>query len=407
VPFLMKDVGAAQRGQPYYAGNRALAERQHRARSDSALGRRFREAGLITVGVSKAPEFGMQSTTQPLALGAAHNPWDLTRSPGGSSGGACAAVAAGLVPVAHANDGAGSIRIPAAWCGIVGLKPSRGLICGESRRDSASAEFVVARTLRDVAAALDALAVPGAGGSPAPAGRSFSAQLGADPGRLRVGVLAEFPGIATDPECAKAAEATAALLADLGHDVRCSSPAALCDEELGLRGLALFPLGYRACLDALARLLGRPVEKGDVEPFLWEFADPRGPVPSAPEVRAALGWLADWSRRVSAWWDAYDLLVTPTVVELPVPLDALDPARRSPQELLGRMAPHMAFTAPFNHTGQPAISLPLAWTASGLPVGVQLVARRGRDDLLLRVAAQLEARRPWAHRRPPVHAAAA
>jgi amidase len=391
VPFLMKDVGAAQQGQPYFAGNRALRELGYRAREDSLLGRRFREAGLVTLGVSKAPEFGMQSTTQPLAFGPARNPWDPSRSSGGSSGGACAAVAAGLVPLAHANDGAGSIRIPAAWCGVVGLKPSRGWLGGTARASS-SAEFVVARSLRDVAAALDVL---GEG-----VGSAHRAQLARSPGRLRVGFLAEFPGIATQPECAKAAEQTAALLASLGHEVSGEWPQALADEERGLRGLALFPLGYRACLGWLAALLGRAVTREDVEPFLWEFADPEGPTPAADDVRGALEWLARWAGRVASWWDEFDLLVTPTVSELPVPLSDLDPALHGPQELLQRMSPHMAFTAPFNQTGQPALSLPLCWTAQGLPIGVQLVARHGRDDLLLQVAAQLEAARPWAQRVP-------
>src|SRR5262245_24217142 len=190
VPFLMKDVGARQAGQPYYAGNRALRDADHRADRDTALGRRFREIGLVTVGNSNAPEFGLQSNTWPLAYGPTHNPWAPDRAAGGSSGGACAAVAAGLVPVAHASDGAGSIRIPAAWCGLVGLKPSRDRITWHERGYRTDVEFVVARSLRDTAAFLDELRPvrvreqdPG----------TYTAALSSTPPRLRIGFTTRSP----------------------------------------------------------------------------------------------------------------------------------------------------------------------------------------------------------------------
>ena len=191
VPFLMKDVGARQAGQPYYAANRALRDAEHRSAADTPLGSRFKKVGLVTVGKSSTPEFGLQSNTWPLAYGPTRNPWDPTRSAGGSSGGACAAVAAGLVPVAHASDGAGSIRIPAAWCGLVGLKPSRDRIvwrhAGTGRSD---VEFVVARSLRDTAAFMDVLrAIPGR----QPATREFEAALARRPPVLRVGVCVRSP----------------------------------------------------------------------------------------------------------------------------------------------------------------------------------------------------------------------
>jgi amidase len=408
VPFLMKDVGSTQAGQPYYAGNRALRDARYRAPDDTYLGMRFRAAGLVTLGTSKTPEFGLQSTTQPLAFGPCHNPWALERSPGGSSGGACAAVAAGLVPVAHANDGAGSIRIPAAWCGLVGLKPSRGRVPLEPTMILRSlAGFVVTRSLRDTAALLDALqgGVSGALYRLAPPERPYAQELAADPGRLSVGLLTRVPGHVTHPACLEAVERTAQLLASFGHAVELSWPKALFEEERALWRLALGPIEYRLCLRALMRMLRRPVGPEDVEPFLWTLADVNGPIVAAEHYIEAAEWEQGWAVRVASWFaSGFDLLVTPTVLEPAPPLAELDPLTHGPAQLLDRMAPHMAFTEPFNITGQPALSLPLHQTPEGLPVGVQLVARVGREDLLLRVAAQLERAAPWEGRRPALHA---
>ena len=408
VPFLMKDVGATQAGQPYYAGNRALRDADYRTSADSYLGARFRQAGLVTLGKSKTPEFGLQSTTQPLAFGPTRNPWDPDRSAGGSSGGACAAVAAGLVPIAHANDGAGSIRIPASWCGVVGLKPSRGRVALEPTSVSrADVGFAVARSLRDLATLLDAVhgQEPGDLFRVPPPARPFAEEIAAAPGALRVGFLAHLPGATTHPECARAVESAAQLLSELGHRVEASAPEALFEEERALTRLGFGPVAYRLCLRALSRILGRFARAEDVEPFLWELADPLGPPTRAEDFVEAETWEQGWAVRVASWWArGFDLLLTPTVAEPAVPLSALDPHTHSPEELLARMAPHMAFTEPFNVTGQPALSLPLHWTPDGLPVGVQLVARVGREDLLLRVGAQLEAARPWAARRPPLRA---
>lgn len=408
VPFLLKDVGATQAGQPYYAGNRALRDAGYRTPADTYLGTRFRRAGLVTLGKSKTPEFGLQSTTQPMAFGPTHNPWAPALSPGGSSGGACAAVAAGLVPVAHANDGAGSIRIPAAWCGLVGLKPSRGRIPLEPTTVGRSGVgFVVTRTLRDAAALLDALSgsEPGDLYRLAPPGRPFADELQRDPGVLNVGLLSHALGATPDPVCVEAVEQTGRLLAQLGHQVSHSWPHALFEEERALWRLSFGAVEYRLCLRALMRMLGRVVDADDVEPFLWELADVTGPVVPAENMIEAEEWEQGWVVRVASWWaQGYDLLVTPTVATLAPTLAELDPASHRPLELLEKMAPHMAFTEPYNVTGHPALSLPLHWTPDGLPVGVQLVARMGREDLLLRVAAQLERERPWSGHRPALHA---
>jgi amidase len=409
VPFLLKDVGARQRGLPYFAGNRALARQGYRARRDSRLGARFRALGLATVGKSNTPEFGLQSTTQPFAFGPTRNPWDPRRSPGGSSGGACAAVAAGLVPVAHASDGAGPIRIPAAWCGLPGLKPSRGRVARDADAGSRSAvEFVVTRSLRDCATFLDLLArEPRAAGArlPAPAD-GFAAELLQPPPPLRIGLLAEMPGGALDPECAAAVEGLGRLLEACGHGVEPARPAALFQqEERALQGLVFAPLEHLGCLLELEHLLDRRVRERDVEPFLWQLAH-LAEAPSPAEAYAeAQAWQGAWAKRLLAWWRrGFDLLLTPTVGLLPPLLDELDGRSVDPLVLVERMGPHMAFTEPFNVTGQPALTLPFHETRDGLPVGVQLVANLGREDLLLRVAAQIEQAAPWSGRRPLLHA---
>lgn len=401
----MKDVGARQVGQPYYAGNRALRDADHRARKDTLLGARFRELGLVTIGNSNSPEFGLQSNTWPLAYGPTRNPWNPMRSAGGSSGGACAAVAAGLVPVAHASDGAGSIRIPAAWCGLIGLKPSRDRVhwryAGHGRPDI---EFVVARSLRDTARFLDALRTPDARRDRP--GRFFAA-LSEDAPRLRVGLCTRSPaGGPVHPACVHVVSQTGEALARAGHVVEEAAPPTFHEyEERSLQGAALGFHEYLECLQDLEERLARPIGPEDVEPFLWDLAQ-LGQHHHAPDdVERASIWLAAWESRTLAWFDEFDLLVTPTVCEPAPPLDSLDPHTHTPLELLETMVPHMAFTEIWNATGQPAISLPLGWSdADALPVGVQLIAGTGRDGLLLSLAARLMSESAAPGRRPPIHA---
>jgi amidase len=391
VPFLLKDLGATEAGQPFYAGNAALRDAGYRSRKTSELAARFRRAGLIPVGKSKTSEFGLQSTTQPIAFGPTRNPWDLARSPGGSSGGACAAVAAGLVPIAHASDGGGSVRIPAAWCGLLGLKPSRGRVTFDSGVGHASIGFAVAHTVRDVAALLDAVRND-ASDALIPPPASYLRELERDLGPLRVGLLWNLPGIEVHPECRAAVLAAGRQLQALGCHVEEGHPAALLEEERKQCGWVYGIAEYRSCLRWLARMLGRPVSKTDVEPFLWELADFEGPE-IAPEVFRDLGaWGQGWLARMAEWWEGFDLLVTPTVREPALRLDELDAQCHPLPELLDRMVGHMAFTEPFNASGNPALSLPLHRTPEGLPVGVQLIAALGREDLLLRTAAHLHPR---------------
>lgn len=401
VPFLMKDVGARQAGQPYTAGNRALRDAGHVAERDTPLGAAFRALGLVTVGNSSTPEFGLQSNTWPLAYGPTRNPWDPARCAGGSSGGACAAVAAGLVPAAHASDGAGSIRIPAAWCGLPGLKPSRDRViwrhAGKGRPD---VEFLVARSLRDTATALGLLLAPGA--SP---GR-FEEALRRPPRALRVGLCTRSPsGGPTHPDCCAAVESAGAALQAGGHAVEKAAPAALFEyEERALHGAAFGFLEYRTCLEDLEERLGRAVTSDDVEPFLWSLARHEPSQGSAQELERAVAWTRSWAARTLAWFEDFDLLLTPTVCEPAPTLESLDPERHDPLELLDKMVLHMAFTEPWNATGQPAMTLPFGLSAEGLPVGVQLVAAPDEEERLLSAAAVLEAQAPESGGRPRVHA---
>jgi amidase len=406
VPFLLKDIGAMQKGQPYYMGNRALRDASFRSPVDTPLGARFRAAGLITVGKTNLPEFGMQSTTQPLAFGATRNPWALDRSTAGSSGGSCAAVAAGMVPVAHANDGGGSIRLPAAWCGLVGLKPSRGRI-SEPLDTFVISELVVSRSVRDVAAVLNAVqgSEPGDLFVAPPPARSYRAEVGADPGKLRIGMLSHASFGDIHPECLAATQAAAKLLESLGHDVEESYPEALLDPEWRER---IAPLGrsvFAGVIRVLSEILGRAATRDDVEPYTWSSATEL-PSVTIDEYLAAMQWVMGlWRRRVLQWWSAgFDLLLTPTVWEPPATLESMMPEDDKPLELKAKIDRQVFFTSPFNLTGQPAISLPLHWTPEGLPVGIQLVGAISREDLLIRVASQVEQARPWIIRRPPVHA---
>jgi len=358
------------------------------------------------------PELGPAPTTEPVAYGPTRNPWDTNRSPGGSSGGSAAAVAAGLVPVAHANDGGGSIRIPSSECGLVGLKPSRGRTslgpdAGEGW-GGLSVEHVVARSVRDTAAVLDAVAgyLPGDPYTAPPPARPFRDEAGGPPGRLRVGLLVKAPAGQAEvhPECATAARETARLLESLGHRVEESFPVALADDEVGRAAVTVITAATARDLAYWSERTGRKIGPGDVEPMTWAIAE-MGRRVSASDYLHAIEYLHAHTRQVAAWWaEGFDLLLTPTLPEPPPRLGEFDPAPDDPLRGFTRGGAFVAFTMPFNVIGQPAISLPLYWSADGLPIGVQLGAAYGREDLLIRIAAQLEGARPWSGRRPPVHA---
>jgi len=407
VPTLLKDLWAHYAGQPLTNGNQALKDAMPLSSTDTTLVSRYRAAGFVIAGRTNSPEFGSLPCTEPTAWGATRNPWNTDHSPGGSSGGAAAAVSSGMVPIAHASDGGGSIRIPASACGLVGLKPTQGRITLGPYRDESNlgVELCVSRTLRDTAALLDAVRGPGVGDTviAAPPARPYLQELGVDPGRLRIGLLDHHPfGGPVHEQCALAARNAAALLESLGHDVAPGFPAAMADPEFGRRFSALWSTNMGVSLGRIAAQLGRDLGPGDVEPVNQAQADFARSV-SGVDFAMAQAATVDFRRAVQQWWaDGWDLLLTPTLGEPPVEIGTFANNLDSPMVPMVRAATYVPFTPAFNASGQPAISLPLHWTPEGLPVGVQLVAAYGREDLLFQVAAQLEVAQPWAHRRPEI-----
>jgi amidase len=403
VPFLIKDFGPFAEGVPFSIGSRAI--RGVVASHDHDLMARFRAAGLVTLGLTTVPELVFSFATESVKHGPTRNPWDPGRGAGGSSGGAAALVAAGAVPVAHANDGAGSIRVPASCCGLVGLKPSRGRVpCGPDMGEAAfgnSYDFVLTRTVRDAAHLLDAVHGPGVGDkytAPPPL-RPYAIELGRPPEPLRVAVTTRaWSGVPVDPEVAAAAERTGRVLEEMGHVVTEASPAV--DWDAVLRTMAATGIAIAAPL-LLARRQPDPAEMEAVSRQLVRAARTF----SGLDLLAALAAQNRVSRSVGAFFTGYDLLVTPTLGQLPAPHGTLrydDPAH-TVETWLRSLFEYGPFTGVFNVSGQPALSLPLGHSGGGLPIGVQLVAPYAREDLLFRVAAQLEQAMPWQDRIPPSH----
>ncbi len=414
VPFLLKDLDGTSAGDPYHAGSEHLKRAGYVAPADSHLIERFRAAGLVCVGKTNTPELGLIPSSEPVAYGPTRNPWDLERSAGGSSGGSAAAVAAGLVPVAHAGDGGGSIRIPASECGLVGLKPSRGRHSMGPELGEAWSGFVarilLSRSVRDVALALDVIsgAEPGDPYTAPPPLRPYRDELGADPGTLRIGWTTTPPdaSVTTHPDCVEAVAGAAALLEGLGHRVEQRGPAVWSDAQSANEFIGHFITAFGVWtardLDHLGEMTGTPVTADTVEPMTWAIAE-AGRSTSGVQYHAAVDAFHAYSRRMAAFWsqDGFDLLLTPTIPEPPLVLGQFAATADNPLVGLFRAAAVVPFVAPFNTTGQPAISLPLHQSDAGLPIGVQLVAAAGREDVLVRVAAQLEAAAPWAGRVPP------
>ncbi len=400
VPTLFKDLGIMYAGQQISNGNKALKAMHYVPQQTSELAARFVAAGFIPFGRTNSCEWGSLPVTEPEAWGPTRNPHDLSRTCGGSSGGAGSAVAAGIVSVAHASDGGGSIRIPASCNGLVGLKPSRGRVSMAPLGDEAgfSVQLAVTHTVADTAAVLDAVHGPGVGDGVVapPPSRPFLQEVGAPVGQLRIGVLDHDPhGVHVDPECRDAARSTAKLLESLGHHVEESYPAAMADASFPPRFGAMWATLQAVSRDSLSALLGRPATQDDIEAVNWEQAA-RAAKASALDYAKSVAAAAMFRRALAEWWHSgYDVLVTPTLSRIPFPVGSFTNDPSDPLKPSRLASEWVRFTAQFNMSGQPAISLPLARTASGLPVGVQLVAAYGREDLLLRVAAQLEAAAPW------------
>ena len=413
VPFLLKDAVAHSAGDPYHCGMQVLKDAGYVAAHDTVLVTRYRAAGLVILGKTNLPELAMSVTTEPRAYGATRNPWDLGYSTGGSSGGAGAAVAAGMVAVAHGNDMGGSIRIPASACGLVGLKPTRarnslGPDFGEYW-GSTTHEHVLTRSVRDTAAVLDATAGPAPGdpySAPTP-GRPFREEVGADPGRLRIGFRMRGPGRehAAHADCVAAVLGAARVLESLGHIVEPVELPALDDGSLQVAVASMFGVFAARELDRWSEVLGRAIAPSELEPWNQQMVE-LGRMISAPQYLAGTEAANEYTRGMAAWWDpnaphgGWDVLVTPQLGAPPPRIGELGPDSGF-EARFEQVSALAAFTMPFNITGQPAVSIPMHWNDAGLPIGVQFVAAYGREDVLLRLAAQLEVAQPWADRHPP------
>jgi amidase len=411
VPFVVKDSGPFARGVPFALGSRAI--RGAVAMVDHDLMTRFRRAGLVALGQSTAPEFGLSFATESVRHGPTRNPWAPDRGVGGSSGGSAALVAAGAVPVAHGNDGGGSLRVPASCCGVVGLKPSRGRTpCGPLAGEvgfGLVVEFALTRTVRDTAHLLDAVCSPPSGAPPVgdkyalpPPARPYAEEVragaagGTDRGRLRVALTtAAWSGVPVDPQVAEVAVNTGKVLELLGHSVVEASPAIDPDAVVEAAMLCVVATG--------AAVLGAPRRP---DPALLEAVSRRVLAETesftALDVMAAIDAQHRVTRPIGLFLGRYDLLLTPTIGQLPAPHGTLDYDNpdHTARSWLRRIFEYGPFTSPFNISGNPAISLPLGVSREGLPIGVQLVAAVGREDLLLRVAAELERAVPWRARYP-------
>ena len=407
VPFLFKDLGCKVAGEATAFGVGPMRDQPWPV--TSYLAEAFLAAGFVPLGRTNVPEMGTTVTTEARSFPPARNPWDPGRSTGGSSGGSAAAVASGMVPAAHANDGGGSIRIPASECGLVGLKPNRGRVSqgpevGEGWAGG-TIDGVVTRTVRDAAGILDVISVrqPGEPYYAPPLPRPLAEEIGADPGRLRIGFV-DRPGrdgFLDDPECRAAVAGAARLLESLGHHVEESAPEAMAEEEFVQHFTTIIAADTEALFRSFEALLGGPIAEDDIEPRN-AFYRQVGAATDAVTYLQSRAWIGTWARRMASWWTGHDLLLTPTVGAPPPELGWF--TAEGPLAEGGRVVSFIPYTAQFNMTGQPAVSLPLHWTPDGLPVGIQLVAAYGREDLLIRVASQLEQASPWAQRRPQVHA---
>ncbi len=405
VPFLLKDLLAAYKGVRMSSGSAYL--REFLPNHDSELTARYKRAGLIIIGKTNTPEFGILPTTEPKLFGPSRNPWDTSRTTGGSSGGSAAAVAAGLVPMAHANDGGGSIRIPASCCGLFGLKPTRARNpLGPDFGDMFSGlvvEHAVTRSVRDSAALLDATSGPDLGDPywAPPAARPFAQEAGADPGKLRIAFTTQsFTGTAVHPDCVSAVQEAAKLCAELGHEVVEAAPS-INGEMLLKSFMCLWSAGCAWTIDSLSHAVGRTPTPDQFEPLTWALYE-MGRKQTAPAYLLALQYLQVMARDIARFMLDYDAWLTPTLGEPPLPLGSFDPQGDDPMAGMRRATQFVPFTPICNATGQPAMSVPLYWNAEGLPVGTHFIGRFGDEATLLRLAAQLEAARPWADRRPPV-----
>ena len=376
----------------------------HRPSHSAYLVRRLREAGFVVVGITNMPEFGILPTTEPRHTGVTRNPWHRGRTPGGSSGGSATAVTAGLVPIAHGNDGGGSIRIPAACTGLVGLKPSRGRISkGPDLGDSfLASDGVLSRTVAETAQALDVLAgyeVGDANWAPRPV-EPYATAVRRDPGRLRIAMTTANPlEVDVDPECVRGMHQAGELLSALGHEVEEAAPSFPGKDGLRLF-ISVFGPAVSLGISYGELLAGRPPEEDEIEPLSRAILAAARETDSVSYL-GAVAQLQAVARGIVAFFAGYDLLLTPALAERPLAIGDCNGVGEQPMEDLARSGAFTPFTSLFNVTGQPAISVPVGFGEDGLPTSIQLVAKPLAEDTLLQVAAQMETARPWAHHRPP------
>lgn len=405
VPFLLKDAFGDIAGYPTRLASRFRAETP--AKEDAVLARRFKASGVTILGKTNVPEFTLLPTTESNLYGAAHNPWNPDHSTGGSSGGAAAAVAAGIVPLAHANDSGGSIRIPASSCGLVGLKPTRARTSlGPDYGDVLSGlchEHVVTRTVRDCAAMLDCIHgnEPGDPYVAPPVKESFLEQTKRNPGKLRIAFSKTNPaGAKLHPDCVKGVESVAKQLADLGHEVTEAMPP-LNPDEPGNLFLPLWAAWLSSEIELETARRGRGPKEDELEPLtrgLWEV----GKTVSAAQYLLLVKEAQSLTRRVAGFMQNHDVWLTPTLASPPIPLGLINVNEPDPIAAFAPAVDYVPFTPIQNLTGQPAISLPLCMSESGLPVGMMFSARFGEEAMLFRLAAQLEEAMPWKERHPAI-----
>jgi amidase len=405
VPIAIKDT-AAVAGMPYTMGSDIFGD--YVPQHDAFVVRRLRDAGFVLVGKTNMPEFGILPVSEPRRFGPARNPWDTERTPGGSSGGAAAAVAAGMVPIAHGSDGGGSIRIPAACCGLVGLKAQRGRISRgpEQGEDFLVQDGVLTRTVAETAELLDLLAGYETGDATwaQPPAETFTTAAAREPGRLRIGVSTLAPIDAPlDPICERGVRDAAELLATLGHEVEeFDAPWRMDDVVDTFTAVFGTPIAAAAFYGGL--VTGREPSAELLEPLSWSFWEGLQQR-TAVDYYLARTQLGALSRQIVAVWDDYDVVLLPSLAQRPVRIGELDACSDEPWEDFRRSGEFTPYTALFNTSGQPAISLPLYHGDDGLPVGVQLAGRPADEPTLLSLSAQLEAAAPWAERRPALAAA--
>lgn len=406
VPFLIKDMDTPVAGWPMTDGSAFL--KNHRSDTDCELVRRYRAAGLMLLGRTNAPEFGIPGTTEGRHLGICRNPWNPDHSAGGSSGGSGAAVASGMVPMAHGSDGLGSIRIPSGLCGLVGLKPTQYRNPGgpddSNRAHGLVVDHVLTRSVRDCAIMLDWTGYPEADAPYAwPTKiRPYAEEIKTPPGPLRIAFhAATTHGGAVHEDVLQVFHQTVALLENLGHRL-IEKPSLGIDWKAFYRAqMAVSGAMFAAEIDRWSERLGRPPEENELEPLAWA-AYRAGKSVAASEVGAGLATLRVMARQILALWHDFEVLLTPVTITPAPRIGHLDPVHVEPREFHRRQGRVFNFTPPYNVTGQPSLSLPLGMSRDGLPIGMMFTARYADEATLLRLAAQLEQAQPWADRHPPV-----